>query len=250
MTFEEWKGYGNVYIPSYENFADMIEIENAKESDNSFVANVKVGNKEKSFNILIKKDSSKMVKPSYKTADMDTNVQISTTSSSIPLDTYIKAEKITKGKEYENIINVLSKNQKVLNVKENITFDLKLYSNSTNEYVKKVEDGEFEVRIPIPDEFKGKTLAAYYVDENNKVEIYDVKDIKDNYAIFTTPHFSIYTIAEKQDTDTSTSVPPVSEGEKGEKDTSPDTGNVDIIEYVSIITIISALGIIVLKRKK
>lgn len=57
----------------------------------------------------------------------------------------------------------------------------------------------FEVKIPIADSLKGKTLTAYYVDNNDKVVEYEVK-VKDGYATFTINHFSIYTLAEKKTT--------------------------------------------------
>lgn len=75
-------------------------------------------------------------------------------------------------------------------------FDLKLYSDAQNKFIKKIDNGTFEVRIPIHNELKNKELGVYYVDENNNKQVYDVT-IKDGYAIFNTDHFSIYTLAEK-----------------------------------------------------
>ena len=75
-------------------------------------------------------------------------------------------------------------------------FDLKLYSNAQNKYIKKLDNRTFEVRIPINNKLKNKKLVVYYVDENNNKQVYDVT-IKDEYAIFNTNHFSIYTLAEK-----------------------------------------------------
>lgn len=141
------------------------------------------------YEFIVIKDSSKMITPTYKVADINTNVEISSKSTEIPLDTSIDAEKITSGGEYEKII-------KVLGIKENAMFDLNLFSKSLNEYVKKLADGSFEVRIPIPENLKNKKLAIYYVDENNNIEEYEVK-VEDEYAVFTTKHFSTYTLAEE-----------------------------------------------------
>lgn len=184
ITFEEFLQSGNVFIPTYNDFEEVSGLKGLKENDETFIATIKVGNKQESFHILIKNDSSKMVTPSYKTADITTDIEISSNSSSIPLDTSIKAQKITNGTEYEKIIK-----------KENAMFDLKLYSDSLEKYITKLDDGTFEVKIPVPENLKGKKLIAYYVTGDGKTEEYEV-EVKDGYAIFNTKHFSIYTLAE------------------------------------------------------
>lgn len=190
MTFEEFLGLGNVFLPTYTNFEQISGFEGVTENDETFIVTVKVGNKQESFHILIKKDTSKMVTPEYKTADLTTNIEITSNSSSIPLDTSIQAKKITNGTEYEKII-------KLLDVKENAMFDLKLYSESLGNYVTKLEDETFEVKIPVPENLKDKELIAYYTTNDGKTEKYDV-EVKDGYAIFKTKHFSIYTLAENK----------------------------------------------------
>ena len=65
-----------------------------------------------------------------------------------------------------------------------------------NGYVTKLKDGKFEVRIPIPENFDKESLAVYYVDDKDKKIEHEVT-VKENYAVFTTNHFSIYTLAEK-----------------------------------------------------
>ena len=42
-------------------------------------------------------------------------------------------------------------------------YDLKLFSKSLDNYVSKLVNGSFEVKIPIKDEYKNKNLVAYYV---------------------------------------------------------------------------------------
>ena len=64
-------------------------------------------------------------------------------------------------------------------------------------FVSKLEDGKFEVRIPVPDNLKGKELVAYYTSSDGKTEEYKV-EVKDGYAIFKTNHFSVYTLAENK----------------------------------------------------
>ena len=187
-TIEEWK---TAFVPAYNDFGEeIVYIKGVEENDFAFNATVKVGNKEKVFRVIVKKDSSKMVTPTYKTSDMTTNVEISSTSSAIPLDTNIQSNQLTSGDEYEKII-------KLLNVEENAMYDLKLYSSSINDYVTKLDDGTFEVKIPVPDNLKGKTLVAYYTTGTGEPEKYAV-EVKDGYAIFKTNHFSIYTLAENK----------------------------------------------------
>ncbi|MGN0375420.1 MAG: hypothetical protein ACI4EN_07965 [Butyrivibrio sp.] len=187
LTYEEFM---ETFLPEYDSFDYVTGVTGVTETDDTFLITVKVGGKERSFNVLIRKDSSKMVTPSYKTTDMSTNIEISSDSTSLPLDTYIQASKITSGAEYEKIL-------KLLGIDKNAMFDLKLFSGSLDKYVTTLSDGKFEVRIPIPENFKGKTLTVYYVDQNGKPVEYEVT-IKDNYAVFTTDHFSIYTLAEKE----------------------------------------------------
>lgn len=142
------------------------------------------------YKFLIMADSSKMIMPTYKTVDASSNIVISSDSAEIPLDTSMRANQLTSGTEYDKVIDTLG-------VEENVTFDLKLYSQSKESYVSKLESGSFEVQIPITEELKGKDLVAYYVDENDKVVEYEVT-VKDDCAVFATDHFSIYTIAEKK----------------------------------------------------
>ena len=137
------------------------------------------------YEFIVIRDGSKMITPSIKTSDVATNVEISTTAN-LPLDTTIQANKLTSGSEYERIV-------KLLNLTDNLTFDLKLYSNSLDEYITKLDDGTFEVKIPVPENFKGKDLVVYYVDANGKTEEYTAEP-KGDYVIFKTTHFSIYTL--------------------------------------------------------
>ena len=68
--------------------------------------------------------------------------------------------------------------------------------NVKNSKITKLENGIFEVTMPVPTDLEGKNLAIYYVTEDGKVEEHEVT-IKDGYATFQTNHFSIYTLAEK-----------------------------------------------------
>ncbi|MBQ8472030.1 MAG: hypothetical protein IJ501_00850 [Bacilli bacterium] len=182
VTFEEWKNSSHNY------YSKDLEFLNQSSSDNYFIVQIY----DQQYKIAIVRDSSKMLKLDHKTTDTKTNIEISS-DVSIPYDTSVEVSKLTDGVEYEKII-------KILEVENHETFDLKLYSKTSKEYITSLENGKFEVKIPIPENLKDKTLVVYYISEDENIEEYEVI-IDNNYAIFQTDHFSIYTLAEKNITD-------------------------------------------------
>lgn len=143
-------------------------------------------------NFVIIRDSSKIEQPTYDTKDMQTNITVSSTSSEVPLDTTVQVEEInTESETFKNLNIVL----KLDNDEEVQVYDIKLYSESSNKYITKLETGEFKVSLPIKDSLKGKKLIAYYVNENGEIEEHEVT-VVDGIATFTTNHFSIYTLVE------------------------------------------------------
>ena len=179
---------------------------------------------------LVVKDSKKVNNDvNLITSDIESDVTISTTSKTIPLDTLISVAKLTKGEEYDKIV-------KILNATDFEMFDLKLFSKSTGDYITKLSDNTFEVRIPIKDELKDKDLVVYYVDDNNKVIEYKVV-VEDGYAKFNTDHFSIYTLAHLQKSNTINN---------------PDTGdNVMLFVLLGAMSLIGIIGVLIhlIKRK-
>ena len=162
-------------------------------AQNDLVFEAQVVGTDKSYNFIVVKDDDKIITPTYATVDFNTKVSVKTDSSTVPLDTVIEVDKLTEGAEYDRLIDILG-------VEENDTFDIKLHSISLDEYVTKLEDDKFEVRIPVSEKLKDKTLVAYYVDENDEVTPFDVtleEDGKETYACFYTYHFSVYTLAQK-----------------------------------------------------
>lgn len=143
---------------------------------------------EREYFIVIIRSTKDMVNPKYISSDVASDITISSDNGIIPLDTLISANKLTKGIEFEKI-------NKILNLANSEMFDLKLYSNSLEDYFTKLENGTFEVKIPISEKFKDKKLIAYYVDDGGKKTEYDVK-VENGMAKFNTNHFSIYTLAE------------------------------------------------------
>lgn len=230
------KAYLNQYYNEEDEFykseiKSLEELKNASADGKIYEA--KVGNKE--YRFVIGKNTEKMYTPKFITSDFRTNVTVSTDNTNIiPLDTMIKIKELTSGEEYSRIL-------KILDTTNSEMFDISLFSSSVNKYVTKLEDGSFEVRIPITEKFKDKNLVVYYVDDNGKIIEYPV-EISNGEAVFKTDHFSIYTLAE------------LTEGEQIDKETNnPKTGD-NIIIYIVIGTV-ALLGIIVcvvmyLKKKK
>ena len=187
-----WRDTSLVFGDPDEHAKEYEEI--LKEEEYSFVDNALPG----IYTITFKdggevyfpavKDSSKVFNGSTNiiTVDSSSSVEVST-KGLIPLDTLIKVARLTSGEEYEAILKVLNKTDVEM-------FDLKLFSKSADKYITKLDDGSFEVKLPIKDEFMGKDLVVYFVDENDKVEEYEV-EVKDGFAVFNTSHFSIYTLA-------------------------------------------------------
>ena len=189
LTKEDWL---NDWVGlQYEDFGnEIIGIDGVTEEDDTYIVTIKANGQEAKHNIIIRKDSSKMILPTYATADMVTDVTISSTATEIPLDTIVESEKLTSGTEYDKVIKKLQDEK--YNIENSVTYDLKLYSSSIKDYITKLEDGSFEVKLPIPEELKGKNLIACYVDTDGNIKEYELNDKE----VFTTDHFSIYTLAE------------------------------------------------------
>lgn len=192
--------------------------------ENEHIYKVIIG--DNTYYTLIRSDSSKMVETTYRTSDILTDVSISSSNKTIPYDALVNVHKITDGETYKKILDILK-------LTDSEMYDLKLFSKSLDNYVSKLVNGNFEVRIPIKDEYKNKNLVAYYVDDNGKVTEYEVT-VKDGYAIFNTDHFSIYTLGVKSVNN-------------------PQTGdniiNSVILAFVSIICL-SGIGIYFYKNKR
>ncbi len=182
------------YTPEYkqyfiDSFAEGGENHFLGRAEGAFIFSAKVTEQQYAHDFVIVKDDDKITTPTYATVDLNTKVSVTTDSSRVPLDTVVQINKLTKGDEYEKIMNVLD-------VRESETFDIKLYSASRDNYVTKLDDGNFEVSLPIPEKLLGKELSVYYVDNNDTPVEHEVT-IEDSFAVFKTNHFSIYTLAEK-----------------------------------------------------
>lgn len=142
---------------------------------------------EEEYYYFIAKDSSKMRTPVMNTVDALTDISIKTDSSEVPLDSKINTVVIdAKSDEYKEFL-------KKVNINNGLVVDLKLFSDSINKNISKLEDGVFKVYVPLNDELRKLDLTAYYVKDNGEIEKHDVK-IEGDYLVFETDHFSTYVI--------------------------------------------------------
>lgn len=146
--------------------------------------NIKIGNRTYKFYII--KSSNIPEKPVYKAKNIDTKIVITSTDSSIPLDTSISAKVVN----FEDIKELLDTNNF-------ISYNIALFSSAKNTLIEELDNGKFLVTIPVPDDLKGKTLTVYYLTSENKLEEHEVTVNEDGTITFETNHFSTYTIAEK-----------------------------------------------------
>ena len=238
MTIEEFEQViTNYYTPEYydtfeDGFRYELGISGINEEDLICELNVFFDeNMGDAFNLIVRKDSSKMLTPSYITSDVSTNITIASDNTSIPLDTMVKVQELTSGTIYDRIV-------KELHLTDNVTFDLKLHAGSIEQNITQLDNGNFEVKIPIPEDLKDKDLEVYCVGESGEPEKFKA-EFKDGYAVFTTNHFSVYTLGSKT----------VATEEK-EKDEVPKTGIIDLTNYAISIVMMSALGLVLVNKKK
>ena len=189
---DSYLGKDKMIISEFDNTNSNQRIEFVDENHKNMSSDgkiyvAKIDNKEHYF--IVNKNTSKMQTPKLVTSDFLTDVTVSSNSGNIPLDTMIEIKKLTSGEEYDKIMKILS-------ATNSETFDISLFAKSINKYITILEDGSFEVRIPIKEELKNKDLIVYYITDNGKKEEYQVT-IENGNAVFNTNHFSIYTLTEK-----------------------------------------------------
>ncbi|MGN1342758.1 MAG: hypothetical protein ACI4VL_06155 [Bacilli bacterium] len=183
--------------------------------------NIKIGDRTYKF-YIIKGNDEQLVEPTYIGLDLDSKIEITSKDSSIPLDTSVTVNSI-----YDSSI------KDIIGTENYKSYDISLYSDAKNAKIEKLENGKFLVKIPVPTELSGKDLIVYYITSEGAKEEHEVT-VKDDYAIFETDHFSVYSLAEKENVE------------------NPKTydGIINII-LVGIISLIGLVGAtIYLKKKK
>lgn len=193
--------------------------------------------------------------PSY-TINNETYVEQTKTNTSTKLKFDLRGK--FKGTLKAEEIN---KNDLIYN---KVNEELKKYSND-NVYMSisniYIENGSFEgplkLTFYVGEQYNGKHYNIchmknwYYefedfegIVENGKIEI-----VVDSLSPFGISIFEKTTNNNNEDNNNTEIKQPIEDKDKGKKDNTPKTGTKDIIGYVSLITIISMVGIITIRRK-
>lgn len=187
---------------------------------------------------IIKASSEKLKKPTYKGKHLKSNIEITTDSATVPLDTYLVVTSVSNNKI-----------DAILGTNNYTAFDISLYSNSKKANITKLNNGKFLVSIPVNEELNGKTITTYYLNSNDEVEEYETT-VKDNIASFETNHFSTYILAEKVEKNQTIEQPKEEiQEEQHILDEEPRTGIINIASFVSISVVISFIGFLICKKK-
>lgn len=166
---------------------EMIETYHQNYNILDYVYDVNLGGKVMKF--VIAKDNSKTAYPEgLKTIDYKTNLQITSDDKSIPMDSKIIVDMFKKNEERFKKIKEIIKDIEILDI-----IDIKLFSLNANKYITKLDNGSFNVKIPLKEEYKNSNLKIYYINDDGTKEEYEVR-IEDNYLAFNTNHFSTYII--------------------------------------------------------
>lgn len=166
-------------------------------------------------------------------------------SENITVDGLIDGTSITvENKENTEMVTEISKNgyDKIIG-----SYELKLTGATRLER-------PIDVTFDVGKEYNGKMAYILHKKADGSYERFE-KAIQDGKVTITVSELSPFVIAVKENdqtpttnnTETKTDTTPTTN--KGEKDTTPKTGAIDIIGYVLIATILSSVGIVVLKKK-
>lgn len=166
-----------------------------------------------------------------------TKIKLETDTTKVPENTVLQVKKV----EDKKLANIVMESLKGISTKY-LLYDITLLNNN----IKIQPSGNVKISIPIPSDFDINKLEVYRINEDGTKIKYDIR-VENNYAIFETDHFSMYTIVEHNVTNENSNI--IEQNKNVEKDDTPKTGNKDIIEYMFFITIASGIGIIILKPK-
>lgn len=166
-------------------------------------------------------------------------------SENITVDGLIDGTSITvENKENTEMVTEISKNgyDKIIG-----SYELKLTGATRLER-------PIDVTFDVGKEYNGKMAYVLHKKADGSYERFE-KAIQDGKVTITVSELSPFVIAVKEkdqtpttnNTETKTDTTPTTN--KGEKDTTPKTGAIDIIGYVLVATILSSVGIVVLKKK-
>ena len=181
----------------------------------------------------------------------ETNIELKADTNVVPSNTKLEAKEI----KAEKVLNVVKESLKEISNKY-ISYDITLKSNG----VAIQPNGKVKISIPIPSNFDKTKLSIFRIaDDGTKIK-YDTK-VENNVATIETDHFSTYVLAENNivanneqnntisNQEENKDITKSTETKKGEKDETPKTGTIDIIGYILLVSVLSGIGIVALKKK-
>lgn len=147
---------------------------------------------DKTEEVLILKNSSKIQSSTFNANDASSNVNVSSDNANYPTDTVVSADTVNENSnKYKELLKKLG-----LTIAQVI--DISLYSPTIGN-INDFAGVDFNVTVPIDwSKFKGRNLFAYYVADDGSIEEHPIT-IDDFLAKFKTNHFSTYVISEKID---------------------------------------------------
>ena len=177
----------------------------------------------------------------------ETNIELKADTNVVPSNTKLEATEI----KTEKILNIVKESLKEISNKY-ISYDITLKSDG----VAIQPNGKVKISIPIPSNFDKTKLSVFRISDDGTKIKYDTK-VENNVATIETDHFSTYVLAEnnvvaKNDdnkNNTTEKQEPTQQTKKGEKDETPKTGTIDIVGYVLLVSVLSVVGIVELKKK-
>ncbi len=190
---------------------------------------LKLGQHEVPLVIVKSDDAENFTTPTYKSSDLMSKIEISTTDSSVPFDTEVKTKEV-KSDVIKNAVGTDAY----------AAYDITLYSAMLGGNITKLGSGVFTVKIPIPAEWDGIELAVYYVpDEGAPEEHALIPTEEEGYAVFDTDHFSTYVLVEAKEATGAIS---------------PETGDSNNMALWSAVLVVSFTGLATMmfvdKRRK
>lgn len=161
--------------------------------------------------------------------DTDTNIAI---TGDIPDNAVLEVKPISENEDTYTALQEKLPEQ----VSRFQSYDINLLDT---ENVKVQPNGKVQISIPKPDGF-GDNLAVYRTEEDGSMTLLN-SEVKDGKVIFTTDHFSLYTIAEMEDTP---AIAPPSGG--------IPTGGIVAIVIGALVVVAGGVtaGILLYKKKK
>lgn len=170
--------------------------------------------------------------------DASTDVKLDSSSNVIPNNTVLEVKEIKTGESYNTITSSLKSISNKF-----VAYDITLKS----EGVTIQPNGNVQISLPIPSGYDTSKVVVFRIESDGTKIKYDTQ-IKDNYAIIETDHFSNYVIAEENISNT-TEIKESPNSEL-EKDDTPKTGVGQYLGLVGIVIVLSSIGIIALRSKK